>query len=814
MASTDQRPADSQASSRDVYAAGWYRGDQLPGPPGPVRFPGLMAQPRGDSKVARRTREPAGDVPPGGAGQEGQPLVEMKLTPPRLPPGIVERPRIMRALDSGVDARLTLVAAPPGFGKTTAVRAWCTRHGAAVAWVSLDGRDNDPDVLWTYVAIAVDRIRPGLGRAALQHLRAGGRSTEGCIDELMTGLAAYRAEIVIVLDDLHAVTDRDCLASIDYALSRLPPGVHVIGIARTDPGLRLSRLRANGSLVELRAGDLAFTAPETRELVAGRGRLPSLDADELELLRERTDGWPAVLVLATLWLRAADDPHRALHDFGVGHQYVASYLSEEVFDALAPDARGFLLHVSVVGRFTAELCDAVLGRTDSAAMLAELDVSTLLVSSLERGGWFHVHALVAQFAGLRLASEDPGAASRIHRAAAAWCRARGMAAEAVEHAAAAGDHDLMADILSEQQLAVFRRGGARTLLRWIRVLPDDVVLDHPVLAAVAATSAFVVGRGTLDVRRYLELADRAQRERPDRLSAYVLAEAAMVRAATAEGGVHEAVEAGRRAVELGMAGADEALVAALGAHARALYFAGADDAALAAATRAIEHPDIERRPPGHAFARSTLAMVAADRGELARAREHAETARRIVGRVGNSRTWLGANSAVALGMVLTAEGSFPEAERELVYAEGVFDDEVPTVHHAWVVVLLAQVRCRRGHLKAAESGLELARREITVLPDVGRITAMVAELERELRELRMRVDDGELLTTPTAAELAVLRLLPSDLSAREIGAELFVSSNTVRSHMRKIYRKLGVSSRADAVARASALGLIDSASAS
>jgi LuxR family transcriptional regulator, maltose regulon positive regulatory protein len=372
----------------------------------------------------------------------------------------------------------------------------------------------------------------------------------------------------------------------------------------------------------------------------------------------------------------------------------------------------------------------------------------------------------------------------------------------------------MADILSEQQLAVFRRGGARTLLRWIRMLPDGVVLDHPVLAAVAATSALVVGRGTLNVRRYLELADRAQRERPDRLSAYALAEAAMVRAATAEGGVHEAVEAGRRAVELGMAGADEALVAALGAHARALYFAGADDAALAAATRAIEHPDIERRPPGHAFARSTLAMVAADRGELARAREHAETARRIVGRVGNSRTWLGANSAVALGMVLMAAGSFPEAERELVYAEGVFDDEVPTVHHAWVVVLLAHVRCRRGHLNPAESGLELARREIAGLPDVGRITALVAELERELRDLRARVNGGELLTTPTAAELAVLRLLPSELSAREIGAELFVSSNTVRSHMRKIYRKLGVSSRADAVARASALGLIDSASAS
>lgn len=768
-----------------------------------------MTRPNRSTQNERRSGRPGGEVAPGDAGADRPLHVETKLTPPRLPPGTVERPRIMRALDSGVDAPLTLVAAPPGFGKTTAVRAWCARRGAAVAWVSLDGRDNDPDVLWTYIATAVDRVRPGLGRAALQRMRVAGTSTEGRIDELMTGLAAYGAEIVIVLDDLHAVTDHDCLASIDYALGRLPPRAHVVAIARTDPGLRLSRLRANGHLAELRADDLAFTAPETRRLVVGRGQLPSFDDDELELLRERTDGWPAVLVLATLWLRTVDDPHRALHDFGGGHQYVASYLSEEVFDALAPDARTFLLHVSVLGRFTAELCDAVLGRSDSAAMLAELDASTLLVNSLERGGWFQMHALVAEFAGLRLAAADPGAASRIHREAAAWCRARGMVVDAVEHAAAAGDHNLVADILSEQQLAVFRGGGARTLLRWIRMLPDDVVCGHPVLAVAAATSAFIVGRGTLDVRRYLQLADRAQRESPDGLSPYVLAEAAMLRAATVEGGVDAAVKVGRRAVELGMAGADEALVAALGAHARALYFAGADDSALAAATRAIEHPGIQRRPPGHAFARSTLALVAADRGELRRAREHAETARRIVGRVGNSRTWLGANAAVALGKVLMGEGALLEAERELVYAEGVFDDEVPTVHYVWVVVLLAQVRCRRGHLGSAEAGLELARREIAALPDVGRITVMVAELERELRELRMRADGGELLAKPTAAELAVLQLLPSDLSAREIGAELFLSANTVRSHMRKLYRKLGVTSRADAVARASALGLVD-----
>ena len=343
----------------------------------------------------------------GGAPDEA-PLAETKLAPPRLRPGTVERPRIMRALDTGAGVPLTLVAAPPGFGKTTAVRAWCGSRGCALAWVTLDSRDNDPHRLWTYVATAVDRIRQGLGRGALQRLGIPGTSTEDHIDELMNGLAAYGSDIVIALDDLHKVTDGDCLTSIRYALTQLPPGVRVIAMTRTDPRLRLSRLRASGHLVELRARDLAFTSTEARELV-DRGELRGLDADEIEMLCDRTDGWPAALVLAVLWLRTVDDPHGALRDFGGRHQFVADYLSEEVFDSLSPDTRDFLLHVSVLRRFTAELCDGVLERSDSAAVLDGLESSSLLVTPLERGGWFEVHALVAEFAGLRLAALDPGA---------------------------------------------------------------------------------------------------------------------------------------------------------------------------------------------------------------------------------------------------------------------------------------------------------------------------------------------------------------------------------------------------------------------
>ena len=260
---------------------------------------------------------------------------------------------------------------------------------------------------------------------------------------------------------------------------------------------------------------------------------------------------------------------------------------------------------------------------------------------------------------------------------------------------------------------------------------------------------------------------------------------------------------------IAQAGSDDALVSALGAYARALYFAGDLEGAWAAALQAVEHPDVERRPPGHAFARSTLALVAVDREHLSSARAHAEQAKSIVGAVGISRSWLGANASAALGSVLASEGAHAEAERELAYAEQFFRDEVATVHHAWLLVLLARVRCRRGRLLEAEATLRSAREAIDELTDSGRVPSIAVEVEREVAAARSRAGSGELLEPPSEAELAVLRLLATDLSARQIGVELFLSPNTVRSHTRALYRKLGVKSRADAVARANAAGLLE-----
>jgi LuxR family maltose regulon positive regulatory protein len=735
------------------------------------------------------------------------PLAEAKLAAPRLRAEIVDRPRVLAVLDAAEDAPLTLVAAPAGYGKTTAVRAWCATRNEPVAWITLDAGDNDPVRLWTYVATAVDRVRQGLGRRALQRLGVTGEPIEGPVDELMNGVTAFGQELVIVLDDVQTVTDRECLATIAYALERLPAAARFVMITRTDPVLELPRMRARGMLAELRADDLAFTTDEARELVVERGRV-ELETDEVELLRRRTEGWAAALFLASLWLRKVDDPRRAVRAFGGEHRFVAEYLSHEVVASLDDHMRPFLLRASVLGRFTPALCDGVLGRSDSAAMLAELEHMNLFVVRLERGSWFRVHSLFAEFARSQLDAVAPGAADDIHRRAADWLRARGLPDEAAEHAAAAGDHELLADLLVDFHLLLIRTGAAGTLLRWVRTLPDEQILGHPELAGAAATAATMIGHSALERRRFLQLARRAQVERPERFGAYAEAVAAMVRASAVDTDVGLAVAEGRRSVELAQGNADDALVAALGGYARALYLAGELDEAWSAALRAVEHPEAQGRAPGHAFARSTLALVAVDRGRLGWARAHAEKAKEIAGRMGSSRSWFGANAAAALGAVLAAEGSLAEAERELSYAEHFFRDEVATVHHAWVLVLLARVRVLRGRLVEAGTSLRSAREAIGDLAAGGRVPALAADVERELEEAISRADRGELLDPPSEAELAVLRLLGSDLSAREIGGELYLSPNTVRSHTRALYRKLGVRSRADAVARAGALGLL------
>jgi LuxR family transcriptional regulator, maltose regulon positive regulatory protein len=309
--------------------------------------------------------------------------------------------------------------------------------------------------VWTHLATATERLDHGLGRAALTALGTRGAPIETAVDELMNGLVVYGRPLSIVLDDLHAVSGAASLGSIAHAVERLPANARLLATTRSDPAIGTARLRARRAMSEIRAHELAFTVEETRELLV-RERIP-LSPDNVALLAERTEGWPAGLYLAALWLRERPNPNDGVRAFAGTARHVGDYLTDEVLTALAPDIRDFLAHTSVLGRFTPALCDAVLGREDSTALLAELARSNMFLVALDsRGEWYRYHHLFGEVLQLDLKEE---VVRGVRRRAAEWCRAEGLIEDAIEYAAAAGEAELVADLLAESYMSFF--WGAR-----------------------------------------------------------------------------------------------------------------------------------------------------------------------------------------------------------------------------------------------------------------------------------------------------------------------------------------------------------------
>ena len=307
------------------------------------------------------------------------------------------------------------------------------------------------------------------------------------------------------------------MRSIAQAIERLPANARLVASTRSDPAIGLARLRARRVLTEVRARELAFTVDETRELVVREGI--GLSSESVELLVDRTEGWPAGLYLAALWLRDLQDPDGGVREFAGSARQVGEYLADEVLTALAPEIKDFLVRTSVLARFTPELCDAVLGREDSAAVLADLARSNMFLVALDaRGEWYRYHHLFGEVLQLELGRE---AARELRRRAAAWCRAHGLAEEAIEYAAAAGDAEMVAELLIERHLEFIWGGRLGQLLGWVRWLPAELLVQHPVLPGSGRSAAALLAAPEVEVQRLLAVAERARRERPGLWSPYL-----------------------------------------------------------------------------------------------------------------------------------------------------------------------------------------------------------------------------------------------------------------------------------------------------
>jgi LuxR family maltose regulon positive regulatory protein len=732
------------------------------------------------------------------------PIVESKLVPPRARPGVVPRRRLFAALDAHDETELTLVSAPAGFGKTTLLGSWlASRDDVSTAWVSLDPGDADPLRFWSYVALAVDRVRPGIAKPALTRLQTPAMPLESSVEELLNGLATFAGKLVIALDDLHHLSPDDRSTGFSRAVEHLPPQVRIVATTRADPAIGSARLRARGALSELRARDLAFTRHEARRLLVDSVGLRLHDV-EVALLVERTEGWAAGLSLVGLWLGAEDDPSARVMEFSGDQRHVADYLTTEVLDALDDEMRCFVLRTSILDRFCAALCDTALETTESARLLAELERSNLFLVPLDgRGEWYRYHHLFRDLLRMELAHQGIETAP-FHRRAASWFAASDLYEEALDHLAAAGDESAVADLLATSHRALLRSGQLDLLLTWTETLSEQSLARVPEVPAAAALAAVGVGSPRELRRRLTAAAASGATQLAQADGDYVRAVLALAGVICLDEDLGAAVEQGRLAASGDPS--HEATVAGMAFLAYALYLRGDLDGAGRLVDQALARPDAPRRPHGRVVAEAVRALVDCELGRPHAAEPQARVALVRARELGFSDLLSAGIAHLALGCALLELGKTQEAERELERAEFVRRTTEPRLGSIHTLVVLAAARIARGRLTLAAAELAVAREQLTAFADAGRLPTMLARVESALASALGGAEHP--VEPPTPAELAVLRLLATDLSQREIGSRLFLSVNTVKTHSRNLYRKLGASSREDAVRRAEAVGLL------
>jgi LuxR family maltose regulon positive regulatory protein len=740
----------------------------------------------------------------------GPDLLWGKLWPPPSRAGLLPRAGLRSLLQAGLRAKLCLLSAPAGFGKTTLLAQCRAVAGAGhVAWVSLDEGDNDPTRFWLCVVEAMRTVEPGVGTAALEPVR---RRTSADLHRvvlpgLLNELSALGSPLVLVLDDYHVVTNATCHRTLAFFLDHLPAGVHVALSTRVDPPLPLARMRARGELAELRAAELRFTDQEASELLNGSMGL-QLANEDVARLTERTEGWAAGLVLAGLSLRGREDASGFVASFHGDNRHIADYLGAEVLERQPEVVRTFLLRTSILDRLSGPLCDAVLQTQGSARLLGELERSNLFLVPLDdRRGWYRYHPLFAQLLRLELGRRDPGLLPVLHRRAAAWHRDAGNVEDAIAHATAAGEFFQAGALIARHWLGYWRRGRLATVARWLDRLPEELIRAAPPVAFVAAWIGGFVGASKQDAERWLAAVedDTWDGEPPDGISSLAFG-AALARAVLMYDDVGGSVRAARRALDLAGSQPSPFFWMAQAALGHALYLSGQPLQSRPRLEELIARVSAAEQPYAVIASLAVLSLLAGDQGDDRTAMALARRAAAAVEAQGLGAEPLCAIVHLAVGRALLRHGELAKAEVQAKRALDLLQIDSMLVQRAHALLLLASVRHAGGDLRDARALAEQARDLIEGFADSGSLPVLLEQAEQSLSApSRRRV---ELAAPLTERELAVLRLLPTRLSNREIGRELYVSVNTVRTHAQAVYRKLGVATRAEAVTHARQLGLI------
>jgi LuxR family transcriptional regulator, maltose regulon positive regulatory protein len=694
----------------------------------------------------------------------------------------VDRERLRVQLNGAVEARLVLVSAPAGFGKSTLLADWLGEPHIQGAWLSLDARDNDIVRFARYLMAATARLAGGTDETVAPDAQSF--DAELALVSILDHLATAAGGSVLVLDDYHVIDEPAIHRLVASLVERLPPGARLAIATRADPPLPLARLRARGELLEVRAEDLRFTADEAAALVRSTG--VELPAAEVEELTARTEGWAAALRLAAVSLRGRPDHADLVRRFGASHRYILDYVVEEVLAGLPPASQEFLLRTSILERLCGPLCEAVTGERDGQARLEDLERANLMIIPLDdERHWYRYHALFAEILRARLATRHTAEVSELHVRASAWHEEHGDDGEAIHHALLGGDLDRASRIVAVASGRHLNAGELGTVRRWLDALPSEVVRDHAQLSASYAWCLLLAGE-TEGVAERLADAERALTDGRDggpMMRPAIPTQLALLRSQLAglEGDAVTAIAQARLARDLVPGGLPPDAVATLRGTASALLGVALVRAAdLDAAEESYEEALPDLRLAGNALA---VARTIADLAGIAIARCDPERAVRLCE---------------------------SELERDSVEARGTASAAV------WAAT--ARARAELGQVELAEAAARRALELATPAGDGPSARSARATLERIEPLLvtggtgetgtRVRRSAGGPFEALTARELEVLHLVALGRSNSQVATELFVTVGTVKSHLHTISGKLGAVNRVEAVARGRELGLL------
>jgi LuxR family transcriptional regulator, maltose regulon positive regulatory protein len=745
-------------------------------------------------------------------------LAATKLHIPALRPGHLHRAELVGTLIAHGQSRVALIAAAPGSGKTSLLSEWHAdpRELRPFAWISLDTADNDPVRFWDGVFAALQSTAPEIGGSAQAALHSPGTTVTDQVLPLLINDLAELAEpvvLVLVLDDYHLIENAEIHDAIGWLVERLPSTTQLVISTRSDPPLPLSRLRARGQLIEIRGHDLRFNVREAGAFLIDVVGL-DLEPDEIARLHERTEGWAAGLQLAGLSLRGREDHRQFIDSFAGDDQHIVDYLGFEVLDNEPSELREFMIQSSVLDRLSGPLCAAVTGKPESERLLQRLERENAFVIALDsRREWYRYHHLFAELLRHELERTSPGLVGELHRRASVWYRDAEAIHEAIEHATAAGDFGDAIELITTHWYEFLQRGRQETVAGWIDQLPSETVLHDPNLCLTKAWLGVNTGRlGQVD--RWIEAAGRAAAEQPKAAELPPLESGvASLRAIHRymSGNVSAAVAAGRRALELERGGAASPWrpvgCPVLGL---SLHWRGEREDASRTLVEAVRIARANGNHLAALHASGGLAAIEYERGDAASASARAAEAVALAEEHDLSEHWASSLSLTVRGQLLDRADDPEAADRVLRRASELARRGVASIEIAYSLLALASTRQRLGRRDEAQRIYEEARTAVASCEDPGILTARLVRAERQAKLASPpragRTSGGS--EALSGAELSVLRLLRSELSQREIAGELHLSFNTIKTHTRNIYRKLGVAERTEAISRARELSLI------